>query len=404
VVSVPTQKLIWGIFAARCAICRKKVVWESDKKGRSLTGEVAHVVGAKKTAARGRAPYTDDRDDPDNLILLCREHHKIIDDNEDEYTVERLHEIRTEYLNWLEGQLTPVQRWSATAIRQYTYLNVPRLDELAATLGYKIRHDALPGNSHLSELNFELNRLMMQYHDLLDNLSIESVPVGEIEFAHEGYTGQIVSFERLRFRNRNVPLYRPTGRATNFTGDLERDPHIYHAFADWRLVINIDLRWITTSTAYGLVRSTGAGSIFSGFARINAVDFETKTMRATGLAIGLPPSILDPQPDPITNETERVAMTEFEDDETKARNGEWVGDVDACDGCGKLFVEGDYMVDGPLQRGGLWGNICERCFLAGDRKLGVGLGQLFKKTSTGWPMVGGYPVPLADDEEGYQPN
>ncbi|MFC3792611.1 hypothetical protein [Sphingobium agri] len=398
-VSTTTQKLIWGIFAARCSMCRRKVIWESNSKSRSLTGEIAHIVGAKRSAARGRATCLGDRDGPDNLMLLCREHHKIIDDNEDEYPVERLHGIREEYLAWLETQLTPAQRWSAGIISQYTYLNVPRLDEFAAMLGYQIRHDPVPGKTHLSELNYEINHLMEQYRRVLDTLPMESVPVEKISFAHEGYIGQIVSFERLRFRNRNVPMYRPEGQMTAFKGDLDRDPHIYHAFSDWRFIINVDLRWITTNTAYGLVRSSGAGAVFSGFARINAVDFETNTMLATGLAIGVPPSFFDPVRESASSASEPIDMSTFEDDATKARQGGWIGTVASCDGCGKIFVEGDYMVDGPLHRGGPWGNICERCFLTGDRKLGIGLGQLFKKTSAGWPMVGGYPATLTDTSD-----
>jgi hypothetical protein len=398
-VTPTTQKLIWGIFAARCALCRRKVVWESDTGGRSLTGEIAHIVGAQRNAARGRVVFFGDRDDPDNLMLLCREHHKIIDDNEAEYPVERLRQIRNDYLAWLESQLTPAQRWSPGIISQYTYLNVPRLDEFAAMQGYQIHHAPVPGTTHLSELNYELNFLMEQYHRVLDGLPMESVPADQIGFAHEGYIGQIVSFERLRFRNRNVPMYRPDGQTTAFTGNLERDPHIYHAFPKWRFVINIDLRWITTNTAYGLVRSSGAGTLFSGFARINAVHFETETMLATGLAIGLPPSFLDGIRNDTTPASESVDMTGFEDALTRSRNGEWIGSVSSCDGCGKVFAEGDYMVDGPRRRGGPWGNICERCFLAGDRQLGIGLGQLYKKTATGWPMVGGYPEAQTGEEE-----
>lgn len=144
------------------------------------------------------------------------------------------------------------QRWSASIISQYTYLNVPRLDEFAATLGFQVRHHPIPGTTHLSELNYELNYLMEQYRRVIENLPMESVLVDKIGFAHEGYVGQVVSFERLRFRNRNVPLYRPEGQMTSFTGNLKYDPHIYHAFPDWRFVINIDLRWITTNAAYGL--------------------------------------------------------------------------------------------------------------------------------------------------------
>ncbi|NTT86621.1 HNH endonuclease [Tabrizicola fusiformis] len=251
-VSVITQKMIWGLFAARCAICRKKLAWESKPGGRSLIGEIAHIVGAKLSASRGRAHIAGDRNDPENLLLLCRDHHKIVDDNEEEYTVERLRQIRSDFLSWLEGQLTPAQRWSAGVISQYTYLNVPRLDEFAVMRGYQIRHVRMEPATHLSELGFGLNRLMSQYHKVLDNLPMEAHPAEKIEFAHDGYVGRIVSFDRLRFRNRNVPLYRPEGQVTPFTGDLDLDPHIYHAFADWRLVININPKWITTSTAYTL--------------------------------------------------------------------------------------------------------------------------------------------------------
>ncbi|NSY16165.1 hypothetical protein [Neorhizobium sp. AL 9.2.2] len=380
-------------------MCRSKVVWESDAGGRSLTGEIAHIVGAQRAAARGKVPFFGDRDGPDNLMLLCRTDHKIIDDNEDAYPVERLHEFREEYLAWLESQLTPTERWSAGIISQYTYLNVPRLGEFAATLGFHIRHQPLSGATHLSELNYELNHLMQQYRLVLENLPVESVPVDKIGFAHEGYVGQIVSFKRLRFRNRNVPIHRPEGHMTSFTGTLEHDPHIYHAFPDWRFVINIDLRWITTNTAYGLVRSGGAGSLFSGFSRINAVDFESKTMFGTGLAIGIPPSIFDLRRKSKISLAEPVDMSTLEDDITKSRNEQWTGTVASCDGCGKMFVHGDYMVDGPLRRDGPWGNICESCFLKGDRLLGVGFGQLYRKTLVGWPLVGGYPRALSDDED-----
>jgi len=374
------------------------VVWESERGGHSLTGEIAHIVGSKSSAARGRVNFSGDRDDHDNLLLLCREHHKIIDDNESEYPVEELRLLKAEYLEWLETQLIPAQRWTTGGISQYTYLNVSRLDEFAAMQGYQIRHEPVPGTTHLSELGFGLNSLMEQYRRVLTGLPVMAHPADKIGFAHERYIGQIISFERLRFRSKNVPIYRPEGHNTAFTGDLNVDPHIYHEFLDWKFVINIDLRWITTNTAYGLVRSSGAGTVFSGFARISNVDFEARTMLATGLAIGLPVSILDSVADDRPA-SEQVDMASFEDDLTKARQDEWNGDIQSCDGCGKIFKEGDYMVDGPLHRGGPWGNICETCFLSGDRRLGVGYGQLFKKSATGWPMVGGYPRPLDEQFE-----
>jgi hypothetical protein len=385
-VSQRIQKLVWGMFAGRCAICRQSLVWKGQRGNSSLTGEIAHIIGAKPSAARGRAQPIGGRDDPDNLILLCREHHKVIDDNEGEYPPERLQAIKSDYLSWLEGQLAEAQTWSLN-ISQYSYLNVPRLDEFAALLGYRIKHEPLETGAYLSSLGYDLNYLMNRFRTTLESMPIRAIPAEEIEFPHEGYIGQIVSFERLRFRTKNLPEHRPKVGPTNFSGSLDRDPHIYHAFPHWRFVINVDPRWITTATAYGLFRPPGGSSVLSGFARINSVDYENGTMTTTGLAIGLPPSVLDKAKG--TDQRDSIDLAQFEDDETKAQGGIWHGTVDSCQVCGRVFEEGDYMIDGPPSRGGPWANICGACFLAGDRRLGSGYGQLYRKSGPRWLMVGG---------------
>jgi hypothetical protein len=40
-----------------------------------------------------------------NLILLCRNHHKVIDAQEGEYTVERLHQMKAQHEAWVREQL-----------------------------------------------------------------------------------------------------------------------------------------------------------------------------------------------------------------------------------------------------------------------------------------------------------
>ncbi len=101
-----SSKLIWGQFAARCANCRKPLIRETGSKKSSLVGEVAHIIGETKKAARGSNPMPlDERNEPENLLLLCREDHKIIDDDELLYTAAKVHEIREEYLRWLAEQL-----------------------------------------------------------------------------------------------------------------------------------------------------------------------------------------------------------------------------------------------------------------------------------------------------------
>jgi hypothetical protein len=392
--SQKTQKHIWGQFAARCAICREKLI-EVAEKSTSLVGEVAHIVGEKSGAPRGNSQLTlAERNDAENLLLLCLKHHKIIDDDESGYPTQRLHQIRVDFLAWLEGQLSSAQRWN-DGIQQYCYLNVPRLDEFANLSGFTVQHPEIPEGQNLRSFGYELNAIMASYRRTLERIAIDAVPVNGISFAHEGYVGQLISFDRLRVRTRNMPLYRPHGSYT-FSGNPESDPHIYHQFPGWRLILTVNPRWVTTDTAYCMFRPSGGASTFSGFARINHVDYETKTMTATGLAIGIPDSIFNSEPrrgavaemPPHT----RLALAALEDDVSTGRESYWYPEPEACDLCARQFSTQLYMIDGAMtQPKGYWACMCEDCFASNGRGLGIGVGQLYRKMAEGWRLVGGYP-------------
>ena len=68
----------------RCAIpeCRRELVIDktlADKE--SIVGEMAHIKGEKQKSSRYDTNMTDkERNSYDNLILVCRIHHKMIDD------------------------------------------------------------------------------------------------------------------------------------------------------------------------------------------------------------------------------------------------------------------------------------------------------------------------------------
>jgi hypothetical protein len=60
--------------------------------------EVCHIKGEKPTAARYDTAQSDEqRHGFDNLILLCNVHHKVVDDDEEAYTVERLTRMKAEH-------------------------------------------------------------------------------------------------------------------------------------------------------------------------------------------------------------------------------------------------------------------------------------------------------------------
>lgn len=400
--SVKAQKFIWGQFAARCAICHEHLI-EGNGDGASLIGEVAHIVGEKSGASRGESAMTlTQRNSPDNLMLLCLKHHKVIDDDEETYTVKRLLEIKNDYLKWLTTQLTIATPWSIN-ISQYCYLNVPRLDEFAAISGYETQRQALDNDKTLRDLGYDLNHVMNAYRRTLERIAIDAIPADQIKFAHEAYIGQLLSIDRLRMRTKNMARYDHRGVAAarfTFSGDLAVDPHIYHDFGDWRLVININPRWVTTDTAYGMFRPSGGASTFTGFLRLTQVDYATRTMTATGLAIGVPPSFWDdaladvlPDDEPSPS---RSTLAALEDKLVAARNVHWTPPPHACDLCGKLFASETYMIDGAVKKPGGWACMCQRCFDDYGRGLGIGSGQLYRNTPKGWLLVGGSD-PISDE-------
>lgn len=374
-------------------MCREHLI-EGAGKSASLVGEVAHIVGEQAGAPRGGGEMAlSERNAPDNLMLLCLKHHKVIDDDEETYTVEKLHEIRSSHLAWLIEQLAPAARWSV-GISQYCYLNVPRLDEFAALSGFEVRRQEIDNGKTLRDLGYDLNHLMGAYRRTLERIAIDAVPVAQIKFAHEGYIGQLISFDRLRMRTKNMVNHDHRGpAAANFTfsGDLKTDPHIYHDFGDWRLVVNINPRWITTDTAYGMFRPSGGSSTFTGFARLTQVDYETRMMMATGEAIGLPPGLFDVMQarEAQAEPARKPHLSAFEDAETIARGDYWMGSLRSCDLCGKLFADETYMVDGGVKGVSGAACMCADCFSDHGRGLGWGYGQLYRQTAEGWLLVAG---------------
>lgn len=88
------RKLLWGRAGNRCSyrfreeICGEALSVEDSSKD-VVVGEECHIVGEKPGAARYRSDFPD-RDAYPNRVLLCRKHHKIVDENEQLYSVDML--------------------------------------------------------------------------------------------------------------------------------------------------------------------------------------------------------------------------------------------------------------------------------------------------------------------------
>ncbi|MVN91482.1 SAVED domain-containing protein [Mucilaginibacter aquatilis] len=106
----PDKVRLWVRSGGRCAICNKYLL---DLNYDVSIGEMAHIVGWSKAdkSPRGDAELAlDARNTVNNLMLLCADHHKIIDTKEllEEFTLERLmqhkadHEKRIHHLTDLQ--------------------------------------------------------------------------------------------------------------------------------------------------------------------------------------------------------------------------------------------------------------------------------------------------------------
>lgn len=103
-----TRKLLWGRSANRCnyETCRKTLSLEIDEKHNTITGEECHIVAKKVDGPRGKSKLSSkDRDEYDNLILMCKEHHQIIDDNPQKYTIDILKDMKKKHEKWVEKNL-----------------------------------------------------------------------------------------------------------------------------------------------------------------------------------------------------------------------------------------------------------------------------------------------------------
>ncbi len=101
------MKILWALSGGCCAICRTKLVIppEVEKDDDSIIGEMAHIHPQSPGGPRASAPFDGNRDHHSNLILLCGNHHKLVDDQENGWPVERMRRVKSEHEAWVTRTL-----------------------------------------------------------------------------------------------------------------------------------------------------------------------------------------------------------------------------------------------------------------------------------------------------------
>jgi hypothetical protein len=71
-----------------------------------ILGEIAHIIAERRDGPRGDQPMSvEERNRASNLMLLCQEHHQLVDSKPAAYSIERLRAMKTAHEQWVETRL-----------------------------------------------------------------------------------------------------------------------------------------------------------------------------------------------------------------------------------------------------------------------------------------------------------
>ena len=78
----------------------------TSKDDESVVGDECHIISAKPGGPRYDSSFPSDQiDSHSNLLLLCKVHHKLVDDQESTYTAELLRQLKDNHEKWVAEQL-----------------------------------------------------------------------------------------------------------------------------------------------------------------------------------------------------------------------------------------------------------------------------------------------------------
>lgn len=116
-----TRKVLWGRSGNRCAFCRHKlVVDQTELDAESVVGDECHIISGVTNGPRHDSYIPADQlDEISNLLLLCRVHHKMVDDQCDTYTAYLLRNIKSNHERWVETKLRDKEEIPPIKIKRF---------------------------------------------------------------------------------------------------------------------------------------------------------------------------------------------------------------------------------------------------------------------------------------------
>jgi hypothetical protein len=149
-----TRKILWARSGNLCAICHQKlVVDETQLDAESVVGEECHICAQSPGGPRFNPLFSADRINAlENLILLCSNDHKKIDDQHQAHPAEWLRAKKAAHEKWVEDKLTESAELRPMRIVR-TKANVPqKMDRITSgKMLLNIASQCHSGNSDYDE-------------------------------------------------------------------------------------------------------------------------------------------------------------------------------------------------------------------------------------------------------------
>ncbi len=242
-ISDKTRKILWGRSGNRCAICKHELVIDATATDdESVIGDECHIISRQLNGPRHEPNYPKDQfDSYENLILLCRIHHKIIDDQHEAYTASILDQMKSNHEVWVSQKLSDNPQPKPMRLRRVKE-NIPdalvRLHSGRDVLNV-VSHAYLGSYDH-EELRSEeeVDAVAQFFQEVRDWGDMDAEPSDQVRLAYK-WTHSLAELERfglLVFGGREVQIF-----DDGFGGSHKWPVSILHvARQDSEAIIRID--------------------------------------------------------------------------------------------------------------------------------------------------------------------
>lgn len=185
-----TRKALWAKSGNRCLLCRIELVQEADDTNdKVIIGEECHIISSKNKGPRGNTEQLNDFDHIDNLVLLCANDHKRIDELTDIYTVDTLRLFKTVHESWVKTTLE--RDVIAFTNDQNNIKSLPKItsgkqivDLINGSQIFDFTHDELK-NEGEANLIGGLFEELKDYGDILSDMSYSDIAKLGIQYNEE---------------------------------------------------------------------------------------------------------------------------------------------------------------------------------------------------------------------------